>query len=125
MLTSLMAKMYCLALLLKIYIALFGIQNKNRPSHLILPVSYLYQRVFLCTSSQCRAVRAGDEVQFQELFGKMIFMGRLCSFMAISISGSDILHCSYCFLLFILISSDPINQLAQQGVCLDLKTDLC
>lgn len=38
-LTFPMVKIYCLVLLLKIYSALFGIQNKNRPSHLILPVS--------------------------------------------------------------------------------------
>lgn len=46
MLTSPVVKIYCLDLLLNIHIALFGIQNKNRPSHLILPVSHLHRGVF-------------------------------------------------------------------------------
>lgn len=116
MLTSPVVKIYYLVLLLNIHIALFGIQNKNRPSHLILPVSHLDQWVFVCTSSQCRALWAGVEVQFQALCGKMFFAGRPYSFMAISFSGSAVLHCSHCFLLLIPISRDPVNQLVQQGV---------
>lgn len=44
MLTSSVVKI--LVLLLKIYIALFGIQNKNRPSHLISPLSHTNECFF-------------------------------------------------------------------------------